>query len=426
MPHRLVKYSGIIFSATVVANLLAYLFHVYMARSLGVVEYGILGSLLAAFYILFVPLGAISVIVAKFVSEFKAKEEYGKVASLLFSAVRKLSLYAIVIFIGLSLISWLIANFLKIPSPIPVILMALTFVLAVILLVLQGVLRGLQKFNQLGLNISLEALIRLLIGVALVFLGLGVNGAIFAYSMGYLAAIVLALIPLEPLLHLRNDAIDISSIYRFSLPALTVSACLAVMTNIDIIFVKHFFASEEAGIYTIASVLGKAIFFFSIAFTIPMFPLVSELHVKGENTAPLLKKSLFFVIFLSGIAITIYWLFPSFIVNVLYGDAYSAAIPLLGFIGIAMSLIALVMVYTSYLMALKDMRFVKVLIVCTFLEVLLLSVFHNSLLQVIYILVLTAALTLLLLIILGLKLKKKMNYPSNKSYAPHLPAKRME
>ena len=72
MPYRLVKYSGIIFSATVAANLLAYLFHVYMGRSLGVVEYGILGSLLAAFYILFVPLGAISTVVTKFVSEFKA------------------------------------------------------------------------------------------------------------------------------------------------------------------------------------------------------------------------------------------------------------------------------------------------------------------------------------------------------------------
>ena len=83
MSHRLARHSSIIFSATIAANFFSYLFHVYMGRSLGPAEYGILGSLLAAFYILFVPLEAISTVVTKFVSEFQAKEEYGKVASLL-------------------------------------------------------------------------------------------------------------------------------------------------------------------------------------------------------------------------------------------------------------------------------------------------------------------------------------------------------
>ncbi len=408
MPHRLARHSGIIFSATIVANLLAYLFHIYMGRSLGAAEYGTLGSLLAAFYILFVPLGAISTVVRKFVSEFKARKEYGKVASLLFPGMRKLSRYAILVFIGLSVSSWLIADFLRIPSPFPVILVGLGIAFAAGVPIPRGVLRGLQKFGQLGLNISLESLIRLLLGVLLVSLGLGVNGAILAYGLGYLAAILLAMMPLRFLFHLQNETIDASSIYKFSLPALTMSICLAVMTNIDLIFVKHFFTSEEAGVYTVVSVLGKAIFFVSGAFTIPMFPLVSELHTKGENTRSVLKKSSTYVILFSGIIMAVYWLFPSFIVDTLYGRAYSPATPLLGAIGIAMGLMALVMLYTSYLLAIKDMRFVKVLLVSTLLEVVLLSLFHNSLLQVIYVLIFGAALTLLLLIMLGLKVNKKI------------------
>jgi O-antigen/teichoic acid export membrane protein len=378
-----------------------------MGRSLGAAEYGILGSLLAAFYILFVPLGAISTVVTKFVSEFKAREEYGKVASLLFSGMRKLSRYAILIFIGLSVSSWLIADFLRIPSPFPVILMGLLLVLAIVLSVPRGVLRGLQRFSQFGLNISLEALIRLLLGVLLVSLGLGVNGAILAYGLGYLAAILLALMPLRFLFHVRNETMDVSSIYKFSLPALTMSICLAVMTNVDIIFVKHFFTSEEAGIYTVVSVLGKVIFFVSSAFTIPMFPLVSELHTKGENTLLILKKSLFYVISFSGIVIAAYWLSSSFIVHALYGAAYPAAVPLLGAMGIAMGLIALVMVYTTYLLALKDMRFVKVLLGCTFFEILLLWLFHHTLLEVIHVLVLTGSITLFLLFLSRSKIIKR-------------------
>ncbi len=407
MPHRLARHSGIMFSATMVANLLAYLFHVYMGRSLGAAGYGILGSLLAAFYVLFIPLGAISTVITKFVSEFKAREEYGKVASLLFSGMRKLSRYAILIFVGLSLSSWLIADFLRIPSPLPVALVGLLFALAVILPVPRGVLRGLQNFGQLGLNISLEALIRLLLGVLLVSVGLGVNGAILAYGLGYLAAILLILAPLRFLFHLRNETIDVSRIYKFSLPALTMSVCLAAMTNVDLIFVKHFFTSEQAGVYTVVSVLGKVIFFVSNAFTIPMFPLVSELHTRGKNTLSILKKSSLYVILFSGIVMAAYWLSPSFIVHTLYGPAYAPAVSLLGAIGIAMGLIALVMVYTAYLLALKDMRFIKVLLGCTFLEIVLLWLFHHTLLQVVQVLIITNALTLFLLFISRLKFRQR-------------------
>ncbi len=408
MPHRLARHSSIMFSATIVANLLAYLFHAYMGRSLGAAEYGILGSLLAAFYILSIPLKAISTVVTKFVSEFKAREEYGKVASLLFSGMRKLSRYAILIFIGLSLGSWLIADFLRIPSPLPVILMGLLLALAVALSVPRGILRGLQKFGQLGLNISLEALIRLLLGFLLVSIGMGINGAILAYGLGYLAAIVLVLMPLRFLFHLQNEPIDVSSIYKFSLPTLSMSICLAVMTNVDLIFVKHFFTSEEAGIYTVVSVLGKVIFFVSGAFTIPMFPLVSALHTKGKNTLSVLKKSALYVISFSGIVIAAYWLSSSFIVHTLYGRAYSAAVPLLGAMGIAMGLIALVIVYTTYLLALKDMRFIKVLLGCTFLQVILLSLFHHALLEVIQVLILTNGLTLFLLFLCRLKIRRRI------------------
>ena len=407
MPHRLARHSGIIFSATLAATLLGYLFHVYMGRSLGVVEYGILGSLLAASYIIFVPLGAISTIITKFVSEFKARNEYGKVAYLLFSAIKKLSRYAILIFVGLSLSSWLIADFLKIPSPFPVILMGLLLAFAVIMSIPRGVLRGLQNFGQLGLNISLEALIRLLLGILLVSVGLGVNGAILAYGLSYLAATFLILAHLKFLFHLRNETIDVSKIYKFSLPALTMSICLALMTNVDLIFVKHFFASEEAGVYTVVSVLGKVIFFVSGAFTIPMFPLVSELHTRGENTLSILKKSSIYVISFSGIVVAAYWLSPSFIVHTLYGPAYSAAVPLLGAIGIAMGLIALVMVYTAYLLALKNMRFIKVLLGCTFLQIVLLGLFHRTLLQVVHVLVLTNGLTLLLLLLSSLSIRQR-------------------
>ena len=100
-----------------------------------------------------------------------------------------------------------------------------------------------------------------------------------------------------------------------------------------------------------------------------------------------------------------YWLSPSFIIHTLYGPSYTPAISLLGPLGIAMGLFALIMMYTAYLLALKDMRFVKVLIVCSFLQIALLSLFHHTLPQVVYVSIITGAVTLFLLFLSRLKAK---------------------
>ena len=96
--EKLIKDNFVLFISFFILNVLGYLFHFYAGRKLGPADYGIFGSLLSLIYIIGMPLTAIQTTITKFVANFKAKEEYGKISYLLKSSLRKIFLMGIVVF----------------------------------------------------------------------------------------------------------------------------------------------------------------------------------------------------------------------------------------------------------------------------------------------------------------------------------------
>ena len=64
-----------------------------------------------------------------------------------------------------------------------------------------------------------------------------------------------------------------------------------VLTNIDLILVKHFFTPIEAGYYSIAQMVGKIILILPIPIVTVMFPKLSSLDGREEkNTLDFRKE----------------------------------------------------------------------------------------------------------------------------------------
>lgn len=386
MSKQLMKQSGIMFIATVIANLFAYIYHIYMARALGPADYGILGSMLALLMIFAVPSGTITTVITKFVSEFKAKEQYGKINSLMFSAIKKLSRYGFLGFFIVLLLSWFIADFMKLPSITPVVIVGFSIVFAVVLPVNRGVLRGIQDFNQLGLNFSLESVARLVLGVVLVFFGLGVNGALLAYGLGYLFAFLIAFIPLKFLFDRSDNSIDISAIYKYTWPVLLTLFCMTVMVEAPTVFVKHFFSSQETGFYNVALTMARLILFVTSSVCMVMFPKVSEVYAKGEETKGILSASIFYVLTTSILVAAVFWFFPRFIIGVLFSPEYLNSVPLLQLLGVAMLPIGVNTLLVNYNLALKKTGFIPYLLAITTFEIVFILLYHLTLDNIIWIL----------------------------------------
>ncbi len=386
---NLIKHGTLMFVATSIANVANYVFHVLMGRMLGPADYGILMSLISLLMIISVPAGAFQTVITKYVSQFKAKEEYAKINRLILVSAKRLFWCGLLAFLVLALLSGYVAAFLRIPSRVPVIVLGLVLLVSIILPVLSGGLQGLQIFEHLGGYIITGGVLRVVFGVLLVSLGLGVSGAIGASALSTAIVLVLAFVSLRFIYGWKDENVRLNSseMYRYFWPVLATVLCFMVLTNTDIILVKHFFSPVEAGHYSAAAVFGKIVLFLPAAIVMVMFPKTSELHALEKDSSLILWKSLLGVGFLCGVVTAGYFLFPRLIVSVLFGVKYLSAVPLIGLFGLAMTFFSLVNILIFYHLSVHNLRFIYALVACTLLQVGAIWVFHRTLMQVLYILI---------------------------------------
>jgi O-antigen/teichoic acid export membrane protein len=383
---KFLKDNFVLFSGIFILNVFGFLFQFYAGRKLGPGDYGVFGSLLSLIYIIAMPLNSIQTVITKYVSTFKAKEEIGKISYLLSRSLRKMSFIGVGILIVFLLLTPLIARFLKIDNLTPIYILGGFLLLSLVLPIVRGVLQGLQKFTLLGISFITEGVFKLGAGVLLVFLGFGVSGAIGGFTLSYVFAFVLTLFFLARYFGFDKEKFDTGEIYKYSFPVFMMLVSLTGIYTIDLLLVKHFFDSVDAGHYAALSLLGKIIFFGTWSVSMVMFSKVAEDFAAGKNTKKTLYKSLFLV-GLFGFGVTVfYFLFPEFVINILFGNEYFAIKPLLGFFAIFMTLFSLVYIIAFYHASVKRVRFIYFLILFNLVEILLIWFNHNSLEQVVMLL----------------------------------------
>jgi len=382
-----IRNSIILFSCTLLLNISGYIYHLFMGRMLGPVDYGILGSLQAIIYIMVIPLNTIQTSITNFVARFKAKKEYGKISFLLSGSLKKLSLYggiATVIFFGLSP---LISSFLHIPSIMPLILLGIFMFTAFLLAVGRGALQGLQKFSLLGLNYITEGITKVILGVILVAVGLKINGAVGGgFTLSYIIPFLISLIIIRSLIKTKKTKFNTSGVYKYSIPILIMMITTTAIYTMDMILVKHFFSGEQSGYYAAISLLGKIIFFGSISIAMVMFPRVVEQQETKKDYKKTIWKALAITSSFCLAVIMLYFIFPAFIVNITFGKEYLAITKLMGPFSVFMGLVSLTYLLAYYNMSIKKKKFLYVLVPLVIIEAIAIILFHHTLTQIIYML----------------------------------------
>jgi O-antigen/teichoic acid export membrane protein len=389
--------NGMMMTSAVAVNILSFLLNAYAARALGPAEFGALGSLLAAYLIISLPLSSLSLLFARSVATFVAHQDTASTASLLRIGLASLCLLGTMGLSVIALISPQIATFLQISSSGPVILMGLAIACAPSLFAVRGALQGLQNFAHLSFNISFEAAIRFLGVVSLVGVGLGLNGAIGAYGLAPLLALVIGLFSLRRFLTGEGplDKLSLQALPQNWLGFFVLFTCLAAMNQIDVVVVKHFFSPEEAGLYHAAASLGKTLLFVAGILNQTMFPKVTEAQARGANSLPILKEYLAYVIGLCTLGIVTIWVAAPQLLWVTFGQSYVGAAPLLRLFGLAAGLMSLVSILVHYRAAANDMWPLRAIGLATVGESLTLWFIHPALSAVVWTLIAINMVTLL-------------------------------
>ena len=385
----LAKYVSILFIATLLGGVCNYLYQIYMGIALGPEAYGVFGALFAIFYIIFIVGGTIQTSITRFVSKLKAEDDYGTMGFLLSGMTKRMALLGVLAFFIFVLASGHIAAFLRLERKEPVIIVGATLLFSLLLPVSLGTLQGLQRFVHLGVNGVLNASLKLSFGILLVSAGFGVSGALGAVVIASVFALGAAFIPVRSVFNQKGSDFNFWGLYKYTFPVMVAMFCYTVPSNLDVIIVKHYFEAYDAGLYTATSVLGKVVLFLPGAVTAVMFPKVSELHAQNKVTVSLLNRCLMYTGIVSGAAAIGCLLFPSFVVNIVFGAEYIGAAPLIRLYGIAMFFFCLTVVLMYYNLAVHSLKYVYIFVFFTFLLIGLLSVFHSSMIEMITILLVT-------------------------------------
>ncbi len=396
LADKLFRNGIIIFLFAMTGNFFSYLFQIAMGRGLSVVDYGTLNSLLSLLVVISVPSGALKIFSAKNVAHNIALDNLPGAKRFIGRTLKKTILYDGIFFIIFIFCIPSLMKFMHIYFFSYYLILGTAIFLTFPVFLILGALQGSRMYTFLGLYSGLMPVIRFTFAVLLVYTGFGLIGALFSIAISPLILLLISIVTLSIYFNSKynkKEKVDIKNIktkkeslkagksYFFSV--FFTILFFTLVTNIDLVMVKHFFSGHEAGIYSVADILGKIILYFPAAFVLVMFPEVTHAHAKNNKTKYILLKTILITFLACSFIEIFYILFPQDIISVLMGSKYADSSSLLFLYGLSMFPFAFINILINYFMAVNNAKIIIPMFLFSISEVFLFSLFHNSLKEII-------------------------------------------
>jgi len=390
----------IMFSSTMVVNVINYIYNLLVGRLLGPSDYGVFVSLLSLTLIFAGIPGTIQTVITRYAAILKYENSQKTIYRYFIRAIQIFSVVGLFVFILFFVSTPYIKRFLNIDISAPVYVVGMLLGVSFIAPIARGTLQGIQDYKALSISMILDSFLRLVFGLSLIVLGLKVSGAI---GSQVISAMIAFFISIYFILKLRSYdegtyRIPRGSIYKYTFLTLYTISCFLLLTNLDVVLVKHFYDPHTAGIYSSAVTIGRIILYFPGAMAIVLFPKISELQTLSKKSVKILAKALIIVFALCVILNVIYFVAPGLLVRIMFGKAFLESVPYIGFYGIAMTFYSLLNLAVLFLLSLNFYSLIPVLTIMSLAELILINSFHRNLFEVIYILILVSFISFVLLI----------------------------
>ncbi len=390
--HPLFSGSAIMVLGSNSTNFLNYIYHLVIGRMLGPSFYGELASLISLIGLLGIIPASLSLVIIKYVSGAKNETEAAILIHWLKAKVFKISL---IFFIFIIVISPALASFLHINRLSYLFLIALASLFTIQTLLNRSILQGLLNFKEMILSVFVENGAKLLISVILVYLGFRVGGAMLAFVM----AAALGFLITNHYLNVKSEktsniSLNLKPMFLFTIPVMVQSLAVTSLYSSDLILVKHFFSSHDAGLYAALSTLGKIIFFGAGPIGSVMFPIISSRHATGLKVNKIFLYSFFATAVISLSILIVYLLFPGMAINLLYGSAYLESVDLLVWFGIFMSLFTLSALLMNFHLSQNRTKVVLLPLVAAIAQIVVIWFYHQTLFDVVLVSIAVTALLL--------------------------------
>lgn len=387
--NTVIKFSSLVFIGNSIVNLLSFLFTTLMARMLSPKGFGEMTVILSLTFIIGIPTELLANVMTRYVARFKVKRNYYLIKKL----ISKATYYSCLVCIFFLVIYYFyiptLSKFLFIDDRRLFIIIGLTFPLAFVSSIMSGVLFGLHKFIPIVLSAVIGVTVKLILAVLLIFWGFSTMGPILALAVSTFIAFIFVLWRMRqiiaPLKQEENTnkhffpAIQ-HEIASYAKTILLSTILLTVITNIDIVLVKHYFSPLVAGEYAALATAGKLILYIASPVFTVMFPLLTgtEASSNKQKSRNILKTSFGIILLISLFVFSIFIAAPDMFITILFGQNYIVISPYLFWFGMAMFFTTFTRSFIIFFMAVHEKTFLYPLAISTVFLIALIFLFHQN------------------------------------------------
>ena len=374
-----VKLIGIVTFLHLVGSGLNMACRMVVGRLLTSEQYGEMEAVLQIGMLIGVPAGVAATALTRYVALAVGRGEPEAAGALVWRAARRMSIYIGAALVIVLATAYPMKMFLHFGSVWPILSGAAYHIMAMILIVPQSALSGMQRIalvTSLGL---VGGVVRIWLSWILIGMGFGASGALAAAASGHVISVILIAIVVWPLVrHHTRFPVNTGPVYVYMWPVLLTQIFCVAIGVADMFVIKRAFSPEQAGLYGRAAAVGRLGIFFMSSFAAVLFPKVAAAHAGKSDAVHMLRKT----ILLGGVAAcaaaTFCSLCPALVIRFLHGNAYPEIVPWVR--GISWALIpgSLAGFPLQYLMGKGSFRFLLLLAPIALAYVLVMWFCRNS------------------------------------------------
>lgn len=367
-----------------------FVYHFITGRFLGKAYYGDLAAIISLLGIVTVVQLAFNLTIVRYIASTHNE-------SLVKNFIKWIYRWSLILGIMVALLTlilspWL-ASFLNLTQPQIAYLLSPLLLFFVVTTTGRSVLQGLLKFKHYVISLITESVVKIILALVFILLGYAIWGAMAALLLSIILGFLVVRVVLNYYLKgPLGEKPEIAPLLKYSFFVLIQGLALTSMYSSDLLLVKHFFSAEEAGIYASLAILGRVTFFGASPITHVMFPLIAKRHSLGQGYNKIFYSSLLLLIGFSACILLFYYFFPGIAISILFGAAFLEGAPLLWWFALFMMLLSVAMLVTQYYLSIGKTKIVTLFALAALLQVVLIWFTHPSLLTVIKLSVLSAAL----------------------------------
>lgn len=150
------------------------------------------------------------------------------------------------------------------------------------------------------------------------------------------------------------------------------------LITVDIFFAKRYLPVDEAGIYALLSLVGKAIFFVMQSFYLLITPAIAPVLDNAQRRKRTISHVLFGAALMISCLISLYVLIPQYSIGILLGERYKLIMPYVLHYAIANGFLSLALLISLYKMLRGQFIFTILVMGALVVEIILMFSFNES------------------------------------------------